>query len=413
MAWLACLAFLCSLLQLFAEETAVVAGGRVNVRGQPSLVGEVITQLQKGEKVVVLEEVPALRPKTNEPLKWARIQMPANTPVWVYAPFIDPATKTVKVSRLNLRGGPGENYSVVGRLERGATVSEIRRVEDWMEIETPPGAWAFVAADLLTKAGAAPSVAVAHKEPSKPAPTPVPPPELPKPQPAPEPEPVTPPVVAAPTTAPVMPPAVATAPPTATTPATAPTTAGTPAASPKAPETVSVPLPAPPPAPVPAPTATARQSQVAQAPVDSIWKPVVPSARPASPTFTPTPAPGPVAAPAPTLEPALPGPAPAVAPEVRPSGATVLKSKPEEALSRRVVRREGLVRSTVSIQAPTYYELLNPDNRKTINYLHTQGIGVNLKDYRGRRIVVTGEEAIDPRWPKTPVIEVETLELIP
>ncbi len=91
----------------------------------------------------------------------------------------------------------------------------------------------------------------------------------------------------------------------------------------------------------------------------------------------------------------------------------MLKSKPEEALSRRVVRREGLVRSTVSIQAPTYYELLNPDNRKTINYLHTQGMGVNLKDYRGRRIVVTGEEAIDPRWPKTPVIEVETLELIP
>lgn len=70
------------------------------------------------------------------------------------------------------------------------------------------------------------------------------------------------------------------------------------------------------------------------------------------------------------------------------------------------------MRSTVSIQAPTYYELLSPANRKTINYLHTEKLGLNLKDYRGKQIVVTGEEAIDPRWPRTPVIEVETLELI-
>jgi hypothetical protein len=88
-------------------------------------------------------------------------------------------------------------------------------------------------------------------------------------------------------------------------------------------------------------------------------------------------------------------------------------NKPEEAPIKRIVRREGLVRSTVSIQAPTYYELLNPQNRKTINYLHTPTSDVHLKDYRGRRIVVTGEEAIDPRWPRTPVIEVESLELIP
>jgi hypothetical protein len=101
-------------------------------------------------------------------------------------------------------------------------------------------------------------------------------------------------------------------------------------------------------------------------------------------------------------------PAPAETPKT-----IVTKPKVEDVPLRRVVRREGLVRSTVSIQAPTYYELLNPENRKTINFLHAENLEVNLKDYRGRRIIVTGEEAIDPRWPKTPVIEVETLELIP
>ena len=36
-------------------------------------------------------------------------------------------------NRLNLRAGPGENYSVLGRLEKGAAVKSIRTIEEWME----------------------------------------------------------------------------------------------------------------------------------------------------------------------------------------------------------------------------------------------------------------------------------------
>lgn len=100
-------------------------------------------------------------------------------------------------------------------------------------------------------------------------------------------------------------------------------------------------------------------------------------------------------------------------PEPAQRPATLVTEAKTEQPRRRIVRREGLVRSTISIQAPTYYELLSPANRKTINYLHTESLGIDLKDYRGRKIVVSGEEGIDPRWPRTPVIEVETLELIP
>lgn len=343
LAWLVCLS-LSSSLTLSAQETAVVKDGKINVRGQPSLVGEVITQLQKGEKVVVLETIPAPKARTNEPARWARIQMPANTPVWVFSQYLDPAEKTVKVSRINLRAGPGENYSIVGRLERGAKVNEIRKVENWTEIETPPGAYAFVAADLLTKSEGEAVAAVPAKP--EPAPAPV--------TPAPKPEPVTPPVTA--------PPAVATPAPTKTEP---------------------------------------EPSVVAAAPAPSTVTPATPE------SAAPTPAPAPVAAES------TPATSAAAQPIPVPAGVGVLAGAPEEAPIKRIVRREGLVRSTVSIQAPTYYELLNPKNRKTINYLHTPSNDIRLKDYRGRRIVVTGEEAIDPRWPKTPVIEVETLELIP
>jgi len=134
-----------------AEETAIIQKDNVNVRGQPSFQGENITQLKQGEKVVVLEEIAVAKPKEGEPAKWFKIQLPSNTPVWINAAFVDTQTKAVKPSRLNLRGGPGENYSIVGRLQRGDVVKEIRTVEGWTEIEAPPGAFAFIAADLAKK----------------------------------------------------------------------------------------------------------------------------------------------------------------------------------------------------------------------------------------------------------------------
>jgi hypothetical protein len=345
-----------------AEETAVVNEPTINVRGQPTFMGEVITQLKQGEKVVILEEITSAKPKKDEPDKWARIQMPANTPVWVNAMFIDPETKAVKPSRLNLRGGPGENYSVVGRLQRGDQVKEIRTVNDWMEIETPPGAYAFVAAHLLDKEpAAAPPPATAT--------TPIiaptePPPTTPAQPPVATPPVTTPPTVAAqPTTEPIPPPVSVTernVPPDFDVPKVVDQT------------TIKT-------EPTPAPLLT-------------------------TPTNQPTP-------PSVALPPIQPPPAEAAK--------TDTPATPET-LPKRIVRREGMVRGTVSIQAPTYFELVASDNNRVMNYLHLSPDMLSkletslqgFKDYVGREVVVTGEEAIDPRWPNTPVIEVETLKLV-
>ena len=77
------------------------------------------------------------------------------------------------------------------------------------------------------------------------------------------------------------------------------------------------------------------------------------------------------------------------------------------------MRRQGIVRGTLSIQAPTYYELVNPQTKKVMNYLHSEGTDIHFKKYRGQRVVVSGEEGIDARWPNTPVIEVESVESAP
>src|SRR5690242_682802 len=52
-----------------AEELAVVREN-LNVRGQPSFAGEIITRLKKGEEVTILEEITLEKPKPGQPSKW-------------------------------------------------------------------------------------------------------------------------------------------------------------------------------------------------------------------------------------------------------------------------------------------------------------------------------------------------------
>ena len=76
------------------------------------------------------------------------------------------------------------------------------------------------------------------------------------------------------------------------------------------------------------------------------------------------------------------------------------------------VQREGIVRGTISIQAPTKFELVSPDNHRTINYLHTTSVNLDLRRYKGLRIIVTGEEGLDERWRNTPVITIQRIQVI-
>lgn len=278
---------------------AIVVASNVNVRGQARLAGEVVARVTKGQEVAVLEEIVDPHSAADEPSAWAKIRLPEDTPVYVHEMFVD-ADHKVTASRLNVRGGPGENYSILGRLPHGAEVREIGRKGDWLEIQAPASAWAFIAAQYLSQEPpAAPVVAALIPAPA-----------------APEPEPT--------------------------------------------PETVS------------------EGPAVAEAPASA---PVVPPAIPA-PEVAP-------AEPAPPAAPVADEPAP-----------------------KRIVQREGLVRGTVSIQAPTPFGLVNPDNLRLIDYLYTTSTNLDLSRYKGLRIIVTGEESLEERWGNTPVLTIQKIQLL-
>jgi uncharacterized protein YgiM (DUF1202 family) len=331
-----------------AEELAVVRENNLNVRGQPSFAGEIITRLKKGEEVTILEEITLEKSKPGEPSKWAKIKMPANTPVWVSSLFVDPVDKKVLIKRLNVRAGPSENYSVVGRLEQGAVIKEISTKGDWLEIELPGNAYAFVAADRLEKKESAPKP---HQ--------------------------------------------IAAASPT-------------PTAQPPAPTPKSI-------TPTPTPPPVSREeipvTKVAVAPA---------AAEPANATLVDAkvePSNAKVAAADPALPVATPpaeNPTVSQTPEVvttsavrRPIILTPMATVPP---AKRIVHREGFIGGTVSIQAPTHFELESVESGAPINYLHTTSTNISLKQLKGKKVYVSGEEYVDKRWPRTPVLEIVTLE---
>jgi len=242
---------------------AQVAVKSLTVRGQAGLKGEVVAHLKQGDTVTVLSQINLDKHKANEPAQWAQIAYPASAHVWVFAKFIDKDNKTVLTKKVNLRGGPGENYSVLGTIEHGTAVTEIRTKGEWMEIEPPANAYAFVAAMYLTQAAPATPTTVAEQQPPAAA------------------QPAAPPVAAAP----------------------------------------------PPP-------------------------------------------------------------------------------------TDRIVSHEGVVGPVMSPVAPTKYMLYDPDTYQTIDYLYTTAPDLDLGRYVNMRIIVTGVEGVDQRWPSSPIIAIQSIQVV-
>jgi len=258
---------------------AEVTASQLTVRGQAGLRGETVAHLHKGDQVTVLEQINLAHHAADEPSQWAKISYPTNANVWVDAKYID-SNGTVSSKKLNLRGGPGENYSVVGVLQHGESVTQLETKGNWIKIEPPTNAFAFVAAKFLAEV-----------------------------------------------TAPPAPPA-----PPAETPEVPPT-----------------------------------------------------------PTQVPQPQPIVMAPPPPPMPPTPPQP---------------------ETPPVRIVQHEGIVGPCGSLVAPTDYKLYDLATKQDIDFLYPTAPNMDLKGLVDARVIVTGEEGIDQRWPNTPVLAIQNIQVL-
>ena len=146
---------------------ATVDSANLNLRGQAGLKGEVVGHLKKGDAVTIISQINLDKHAAGEPAQWAKVLLPGDTKAWINAHFVDASNNIVSSKKLNLRAGPSENYSVIGLLQKGEAFTPLTVKGDWIEIEAPKTAFAFVAAMYL-KQEAAPAVA------PEPAPAPAP-----------------------------------------------------------------------------------------------------------------------------------------------------------------------------------------------------------------------------------------------
>lgn len=257
-----------------APGQAEVNVSELTVRGQAGLKGETITHLHKGDTVTVLDQINLSKHEADEPSQWAKISYPTNVHVWVDSKYVD-ENSLVTSRKLNLRAGPGENYSVVGTVQHGTSVTQIQTKGTWMQIQPSTNAFAFVAAKFLTQTPA-------MMQPT----TPTTPPEMPE----------------------------------------------------NPPQTTQVPEQPP-------------LNMTPQAP---------------------------------------PPPTPTV----------------------RIVSHEGIVGTVGSLVAPTDYKLYDQSTKADIDFLYPISKDLDLGRLVDADVIVTGEEGVDQRWPNTPIMAIQSIQVV-
>jgi uncharacterized protein YraI len=138
---------------LAQQSGMIVNASRVNLRSGPGAGFAVVAQMEFGQLVTPLSR--------NADGSWVQIQLIGGLTGWVNARYLQssiaigslPVTQAtgsfsavVTSSFLNVRGGPGANFPIVGRLANGAALNLVGRNAEssWAQISIPGGVQGWV-----------------------------------------------------------------------------------------------------------------------------------------------------------------------------------------------------------------------------------------------------------------------------
>lgn len=145
-----------------AVGTATVTAGNLNVRRGDGVAYEIIASVTINTQVTVLGR--------NATSTWARVRLAGGQEGWVNASYLRydagittlpqtavpaaPSTHVayVKTAALNVRSGPGLNYTAIGLVFDGQMVTMLGRDVSygWVKVQTPSGQTGWVASGLIT-----------------------------------------------------------------------------------------------------------------------------------------------------------------------------------------------------------------------------------------------------------------------
>ena len=329
----------------------IVNGTRVSARGKATIFSELVFQFQKDEALNILEEITLDNPKAGEPRKWYRVQVPIDAGLWVHGDFLHAAT--------TIQGLNAQNQPI--KLNVASIKANVLNVRGGAGEQFPilsklpreaqvvlTGASKGKWREVLAPENASVYVAAQFVTRQKITSGVV---EVPQPA-------IPTPAVTPPSTNPALP-VQPTQPATNVTP-----------------------------------------DQIKDA--SSNKKSDLPAAnKPTAPTSTPE------------VKPVVTTPEvkPVVTTKVNPVLPTSAATKPNSNTPARIIHREGIIRRTLDIQSPSGYVLEHLDSGKKINYLVLdEAAPLKLKWFLGKKVSVSGEEAMDVRKSKTPVLLINTLK---
>jgi len=114
----------------------VCTGDRVNIRSGAGISFDILTQLDKGDKIIVL----------GKTYGWYKIKIPEGTDCFVHKDYIDvkDSRGVVKGEHVNVRSGAGVKYNILGQLDMDDKIRVKALEGDWYRITAPEDLFAWL-----------------------------------------------------------------------------------------------------------------------------------------------------------------------------------------------------------------------------------------------------------------------------
>lgn len=119
----------------------IITADRVNVRSGDNLNFEVLSQLNKGEKIMVLDRR----------YGWYKVKLPQESFCYINSDYVkrNDGKGVVEGTNVLLRAGAGTNYTILGKLNQGETVRILDEDNSWYKIEPPEGSVGWVYSNFV------------------------------------------------------------------------------------------------------------------------------------------------------------------------------------------------------------------------------------------------------------------------